>query len=138
MVNYMCIQACAVEIQPQMYWNMIGHCMTTTLPVLTPDSTLLSPSSLGSFISARIKFCALFKNVITSRFLLLLKNYSSLKSLKARREQLFCLGILTTTLTYFVQLRFTFRNIHILQCFQTIQNKTFQRRVIFFLIFHSI
>ena len=84
------------------------------------------------------KFGALFKNVITSSFLLLPKYYSVPKSLKPRREQFICLGILKATQTYIVQLRFTFRNMHIFQCFQKIQNTNFQTKANFFIIYHSI
>jgi hypothetical protein len=43
----------SVDILTAKRWNLIGHCMTSPLPVLSPSSILLPHSSHCSFISAR-------------------------------------------------------------------------------------
>jgi hypothetical protein len=67
-VNCMCIHACVVEIQTQMYWNTIGRNMTTTLPVLSPicHLRLLGLSFPPGKIRCAFQKCYYFKFCLTS------------------------------------------------------------------------
>jgi hypothetical protein len=47
------MQACPVEIQAGIHWNLIGRSMTTSSPMLSPSSILLPTSPRHDFISAR-------------------------------------------------------------------------------------
>lgn len=50
---YMYIQESPVEIQPPAHWNLIGCSKTTLLPVSSPTSILLKPTTNCAFIATK-------------------------------------------------------------------------------------
>jgi len=80
MVNFMFIQACAVEIQTQkLEPDRPQHDNHSVRFIAKQYSSVTFVSWVSHF--RQYKFSALFKNVVTSRILFTLKNYFCPKSL---------------------------------------------------------